>query len=453
MGEILNTLGQLLLIPLTAVSGLFAPAPTTPVVEDISARETRQIGYGQTKGSSDYREWFRISGVFGQDPNYIYEVPNTTELSFRFYFWSQITMGSGDGPSYPCGYLNPDGCLILQWRVSEDGGGTWSEWSASDVNRNRLAASLTFDPMLSEKARIQIRIIGHGLVRTEETGEWVGVRVYGRIIDWHRVWNQVDVPAPLPTVSLAANGVDALVLPSPQQWALTYDSTNAAACTMHYNTTGGAGAFEVAPNTPGSGASNATGSYTLFCKNSTGQIATKTVTIAVAPTAPPVSPSPPAPTPAPPAPVSCSVNGGASTSIIAGESAAVSCTAPSPVTCTLGGTPIPLSVRPSDTTTYTVLCSNGSTAAVTVTVLQPTLSISASPTRVRSGRSATVEWSALNASSCTVTGPGLSASGTSGSRSTGAITGRSTYVLVCQTGAGAKSAATTISIIPFFLPF
>lgn len=61
-----------------------------------------------------------------------------------------------------------------------------------------------------------------------------------------------------------------------------------------------------------------------------------------------------------------------------------------------------------------------------------TASISASPTRVRSGSSSTVTWSASGVTSCTVSGPGLSSTSKQGSQSA-TITQQSLYTLTCQT--------------------
>jgi hypothetical protein len=109
-------------------------------------------------------------------------------------------------------------------------------------------------------------------------------------------------------------------------------------------------------------------------------------------------------------------------------------------------------VTPADDATYSITCNDsGTTADVEVTVLHPSLSLSASPTRVRAGNASTITWSASEVDSCSVTGPaGAFASGTSGSQSTGAISNQSVYTLTCQTEGGAVSASVTVTIAPSF---
>lgn len=109
------------------------------------------------------------------------------------------------------------------------------------------------------------------------------------------------------------------------------------------------------------------------------------------------------------------------------------------------------SVSPSNTTSYTVVCnSSGSSANLTVTVYNPSLTISASPTRVRSGNASIITWSASSVDSCSVSGPGISASGLSGSQSTGGLTNQSTYTLTCTTEGGSISASVIVTIAPAF---
>lgn len=109
------------------------------------------------------------------------------------------------------------------------------------------------------------------------------------------------------------------------------------------------------------------------------------------------------------------------------------------------------SVSPTATTAYTVQCigpGGTSQTSTTVTVNNPVLSLSADPTRVRSGNSSTITWSATQVTSCAISGPGVSATGLSGSRSTGALTSQSRYTLTCQTVAGVKTASVLVNVIP-----
>ena len=103
---------------------------------------------------------------------------------------------------------------------------------------------------------------------------------------------------------------------------------------------------------------------------------------------------------------------------------------------------------------YSLTCtgSGGSatqTAAVSVTstAAAPTLSLSATPSSVSSGSASTLSWSAANATACTASGGWSGSKSTSGTQSTGALTGNANYTLTC-TGTGgstAKSAAITVT--------
>ncbi len=116
-----------------------------------------------------------------------------------------------------------------------------------------------------------------------------------------------------------------------------------------------------------------------------------------------------------------------------------------------GGAPSgSVNVSPSVTTNYTVNCPAGGTDGETVTVYSPALTFSVQPTRIKSGNSATVTWSATGVTSCTVLGPNVSATGLTGSRSTGALTQQSIYTLTCTSPGGSVSSSATVNITPIF---
>ncbi|MEK7114014.1 MAG: hypothetical protein AAB850_00485 [Patescibacteria group bacterium] len=62
----------------------------------------------------------------------------------------------------------------------------------------------------------------------------------------------------------------------------------------------------------------------------------------------------------------------------------------------------------------------------------PVVSITANPPRVYSGDPSTISWSATQVNSCAISGPGVSATGLTGSR-TPTISAQSTYTITCQT--------------------
>jgi len=71
----------------------------------------------------------------------------------------------------------------------------------------------------------------------------------------------------------------------------------------------------------------------------------------------------------------------------------------------------------------------------------PTATLSASPTIIDQGQSATLTWNSTNATSCT--GTGFTAGGTSGSRSTGTLStpGTLNYQVICSGAAGSSAPA------------
>ncbi|MBZ0092146.1 MAG: hypothetical protein K8F27_07995 [Sulfuricellaceae bacterium] len=121
-----------------------------------------------------------------------------------------------------------------------------------------------------------------------------------------------------------------------------------------------------------------------------------------------------------------------------------SCVA-APVTPPAGTTPPARS--PAATTPAGITPPGGSASSGT-----PTLSITANPTRVRSGGSSTITWNASGVTSCSVTGPGLSSSSKTGTKSL-AITTQSVYTLACQTSGAPMTQTATVNVVPGFQEF
>ena len=105
---------------------------------------------------------------------------------------------------------------------------------------------------------------------------------------------------------------------------------------------------------------------------------------------------------------------------------------------------------------YQVICTgaggNSTPAFASVTVLSPDLSISANPVRVQKGTNSTITWSATSATSCSVSGPGLSSTSKTGSR-TIKIDYQSTYTLTCIVNGSSVSSSATVNILPVFQEF
>lgn len=110
----------------------------------------------------------------------------------------------------------------------------------------------------------------------------------------------------------------------------------------------------------------------------------------------------------------------------------------------------------TSTQNYQITCTGAggsvSSNVVTVTVVQPTASITASPSRVHAGGSSTIAWSSTNVTSCTVVGPGISSASKSGSQ-TVTVNTQAIYTLTCQTAGAPITQTATVNIIPDFQEF
>ena len=110
--------------------------------------------------------------------------------------------------------------------------------------------------------------------------------------------------------------------------------------------------------------------------------------------------------------------------------------------------------------TYQLICSgiggDSSPSLTSVTVLSPSASISASPTRVHVGTPSQITWSASQVRSCTISGPGLSRTDyaeTPTSQSV-AISSQSIFTITCQTNGGQTvDESVTVNVIPTFNKF
>jgi len=76
----------------------------------------------------------------------------------------------------------------------------------------------------------------------------------------------------------------------------------------------------------------------------------------------------------------------------------------------------------------------------------PTILLSASPSSISSGGSSTLNWSSINATSCTASGAWSGTKATSGSQSTGNLTTNSVFALTCTGAGGSVSQSVTLTI-------
>jgi hypothetical protein len=146
---------------------------------------------------------------------------------------------------------------------------------------------------------------------------------------------------------------------------------------------------------------------------------------------------------------SSTITSGGSTSINWSSSGATSCTGVG--FATGGATSGSVSVSPATTSTYQVNCGSAM-SQTTVTVNQPSATIMSGQSLVRPGSVTTISWDSVGATSCAVSGPGLSSSAKTGSQSI-TITNQSTFTITCQTTAGTVSSSAVVKVVPVYNEF
>ena len=239
-----------------------------------------------------------------------------------------------------------------------------------------------------------------------------------------------------PTASLSAT-VSSLA--SGGSTTLTWSSTNATACTA----SGGWSGTLAASGTQSTGALTATTTYSLTCTGPGGTSPTASATVTV------TAPTPTVTLTASPT----SVASGATSTLTWSSTNATACTAGGGWGGTLAASGTQTTAALTATTSYSLTCtgSGGTSAPVTATVTVaaapavPVVTLTAAPTSVTSGTSATLTWSSTNATACTASGGWNGALATSGTQTTAALTATTTYSLTCA-GPGGTSAAKTATV-------
>ncbi len=146
-------------------------------------------------------------------------------------------------------------------------------------------------------------------------------------------------------------------------------------------------------------------------------------------------------------------------SITSGQSATLTWSSTNATSCTASGgwagtkaVSGTQSVTPTVSTTYSLSCTgvNGTVSQnVTVTVgtsTQPSVSISASPTVVTPGSSATITWSSVNTTSCNASGAWTGVKATSGTQVVNPTGTNPRYMLDCTGPNGTSYRAVTVSV-------
>ena len=96
-------------------------------------------------------------------------------------------------------------------------------------------------------------------------------------------------------------------------------------------------------------------------------------------------------------------------------------------------------------------CGGGGGSSSSSPAPVPTASINASPTTVNPGASSDLTWSSSNATSCAASGAWSGTLATSGTQSTGAMSGSGSFTVMCS-GAGGTSAPATVTVTVMPLP-
>ena len=175
---------------------------------------------------------------------------------------------------------------------------------------------------------------------------------------------------------------------------------------------------------------------------------------------------------APAAPSPTATLSASPTSINPGQTSRLTWSSTNATSCTFAdtgavGTSGNRNVTPSVTSTYSITCSGtgGTSAPATaiVTVLTPTLSISANPSRVVKGNQSTISWTASNVRSCTITrnGAAWKSGNANGSNiytgsSADTINAQTLYVMSCRDVNGVAYGATAsvlVNLAPDFQEF
>lgn len=250
--------------------------------------------------------------------------------------------------------------------------------------------------------------------------------------DDHRATSSVTITvgstATAPTATFTATPSS---IQTGQSSVLAWNTTNATSVTLDGNPVSLNGTQTLSPTS--------TTTYTLVASNSAGSV-TRTATVTVSATPPPV----PMPT------ASLSAN---PTTITAGQSSTLSWTTTDATSVTMNGSPVAASgsqpYTPATTTTYTLVASNAAgsvTRQVTVTVNaavpMPTASLAASPSSIMSGSSSTLSWNTTDATTVTLDGATVAATG----RLSVSPTSTTTYTLVATNSTGSVTQTAIVTV-------
>jgi hypothetical protein len=238
---------------------------------------------------------------------------------------------------------------------------------------------------------------------------------------------------PVATISAAATTVA-----SGAMTTLTWDSTNATACT---GSDGWTGALSPSGSQMTAALTTST-TYSLTCSGPGGTSSPAAVTVVVAPAATVTLMANPQ-----------TVVAGATSTLVWTSTNATSCSASGGWSGDLATSGTQVTAALTTSTAYSLTCTGpggaSSPAAVTIAVgaVVPaaTVSLAANPQSVAAGSTSTLTWTSTNATSCTASGGWTGAQATSGTQVTAALTTTTSYSLTC-TGPGGASAPAAVTI-------
>ena len=225
-----------------------------------------------------------------------------------------------------------------------------------------------------------------------------------------------------------------------QSATLSWSTRNVTSCTA----SGGWSGSKATSGSESTGALGATTSFRLVCTGDGGTVSRRvTVTVTALP----------APT------LTLTAN---PTSLLTGGAATLTWSATNATACTASGgwsgskaTSGSESTGALDTTTtYALDCTgDGGTVSrsVTVTVTAPpapTLTLTANPLSVEAGQASTLTWSSTNATSCTAMDGWSGSRPTSGSETTAALSGTTSYTLECAGPGGSAWETVIVAVVP-----
>ncbi len=325
-----------------------------------------------------------------------------------------------------------DNTFVNEWSVPQYGEGETVTSVTADTNAGSVLESMGF-----AVADGQVMISPH------EVSMPPGVSVYYESYDHAVIVTSAQQQQQQPTVTITANPT---FINQGSSTTIIWNSTNATSCTAITGT-----GFSGSESTSGSSVvfPSFTQTYTITCSNNIGQSSQASVTVTVnqqqqQQISATITANP------------SFINQGSSATLIWNSSNATSCIAISGSGFS-GNEPTAGSqvVTPSTTQTYTINCFNNTGQSVQASTIitvnqqqqqQPTVTITANPTFINQGSSATLIWNTTNATSCTASG----GSGFSGSESTSGSavvspSGTTTYSITCFNSTG-QSATASVTV-------